>query len=198
MLAKQLIVALAAPLLNLSSTVTTGGASMPQLTTEMNEVLNTLASLGGKPIETLEPSEARKQPTPADAIKALMAVKGITAQSAVTTKETSYPTGGGSQKARLYTPAGKTGASPIILYIYGGGWVIADIDVYDATPRALADATGSIVASIEYRQAPEASFPPLMTTRTQPTNGCSTTPSNGAVFRPVSPWSAKVPVVTWP
>lgn len=31
------------------------------------EVLGVLAGLGGKPIETLEPSEARKQPTPTDA-----------------------------------------------------------------------------------------------------------------------------------
>ncbi len=30
----------------------------------MQEVLTKLASLGGKPIETLEPAEARKQPTP--------------------------------------------------------------------------------------------------------------------------------------
>jgi len=34
---------------------------------EMKELLTTLAALGGKPIETLTPTEARSQPTMADA-----------------------------------------------------------------------------------------------------------------------------------
>ena len=126
---------------------------------DMNEVLKKLATLGGKPIEMLEPREARKQPTPADAVKALMAEKGIVAKSTVTTKDVTYPTGGATQKARIYTPAGAKGPLPIVLYIHGGGWVIADIEVYDSTPRALADAAGAVVVSIEYRHAPEAKFP---------------------------------------
>ena len=47
----------------------------------------------------------------------------------------------------------------MVLYIHGGGWVIADIDVYDSSPRALAKAANAIVVSIEYRHAPEAKFP---------------------------------------
>src|SRR4051812_35892946 len=41
-----------------------------QLTARMQEVLDELAALKGKPIETLTPAEARKQPTIADAAKA--------------------------------------------------------------------------------------------------------------------------------
>jgi len=48
---------------------------------------------------------------------------------------------------------------PVILYIHGGGWVIADLDTYDASPRALANAAGAIVVSTHYRQGPEAKFP---------------------------------------
>ena len=127
----------------------------------MNEVLTKLASLGGKPIETLEPAEARKQPTPADAVKALMKEKNIDPASMpkVTTKDVTYPAGAGTQKARVYTPAGASGPLPVILYIHGGGWVIADIDVYDSSPRALADAAQAVVVSIEYRHAPENKFP---------------------------------------
>src|SRR6476661_7716897 len=43
---------------------------------QMQSVLDKLASLGGKPIESLTPQEARKQPTPTDAVKALMTEKG--------------------------------------------------------------------------------------------------------------------------
>ena len=131
--------------------------SMPDA--DMGEVLAKLASLGGKPIETLEPAEARKQPTPADAVKAVMAQKNITAMPAVTTKDVTYPAGSGTQKARIYMPDGAKGPLPVVLYIHGGGWVIADIDVYDASPRVLAGLTKAIVVSIEYRHAPEAKFP---------------------------------------
>jgi acetyl esterase/lipase len=45
------------------------------------------------------------------------------------------------------------------VYYHGGGFVIADIDVYDATPRAIARGLQAIVVSAEYRHAPEAKFP---------------------------------------
>jgi acetyl esterase len=41
-------------------------------TPEMQAILDELAALGGKPIETLSTQEARKQPTPADAVAKLM------------------------------------------------------------------------------------------------------------------------------
>jgi acetyl esterase/lipase len=37
--------------------------------------------------------------------------------------------------------------------------VIADLDTYDASPRALCNATGAVVVSTHYRQAPEHKFP---------------------------------------
>src|ERR1700686_153967 len=43
---------------------------------EMKELLTTLAALGGKPIETLTPTEARAQPTMADAVNALLKKRG--------------------------------------------------------------------------------------------------------------------------
>ncbi|HEX4534403.1 MAG TPA: hypothetical protein VH000_09240, partial [Rhizomicrobium sp.] len=43
---------------------------------DMQAVLDALAALGGKPIETLSPEEARKQPTPADAAKRVLMKNG--------------------------------------------------------------------------------------------------------------------------
>ncbi len=136
-------------------------AAAPTASPEMQNVLDKLASLGGKPIETLDPAEARKQPTPADAVKAVMKERGMStaADPAVTTKDITYPAGAGIQKARVYIPAAAKGPLPVVLYIHGGGWVIADIDVYDSSPRALAKLTNAIFVSIEYRHAPEAKFP---------------------------------------
>jgi len=47
----------------------------------------------------------------------------------------------------------------VIVYIHGGGWVIADLDTYESSAMALAKKTGAIVASVEYRHAPEFRFP---------------------------------------
>ena len=144
------------------TTVASAAGALPQPDADMKAVLDELAALGAKPVETLTPAQARKQPTPADAVKKVMAKKGLSTapDPAVTTQNVTYKAGDGSmQKARVYKPANASGTLPVVMYIHGGGWVIADIDVYDASPRALAQMTGAIVVSIEYRHAPEAKFP---------------------------------------
>jgi acetyl esterase len=129
---------------------------------DMAAVLDEMAALGGRPIDTLTPAEARKQPTPADAVKSLVEKKTgkpLAPQPVAKVDDTSIPVaGGGSVPARIYTPKGK-GPFPVIVYFHGGGWVIANLDAYDATPRALANATGAIVVAASYRQAPEHRFP---------------------------------------
>ena len=79
----------------------------------------------------------------------------------VTTQDVTYPGGDGSQiAARIYKPSGATaGLLPVVLYIHGGGWVIADLDTYDGSPRVLAKKTNAIFVSVHYRQAPENKFP---------------------------------------
>ena len=59
---------------------------------------------------------------------------------------------------RIYTPK-TAGPFPVIVYFHGGGWVIADKDVYDGGARGLSQAANAIVVSVDYRRAPEAKFP---------------------------------------
>jgi hypothetical protein len=47
----------------------------------------------------------------------------------------------------------------VVLWIHGGGWVLFDIDTYDASCRGVCNKTGAIVVSPDYRRAPEAVFP---------------------------------------
>lgn len=61
-------------------------------------------------------------------------------------------------KVRIYTPEGK-GPFPIFVYYHGGGWVIGDIELTDGSCRMIANQTGSIVVSVDYRLAPEYKFP---------------------------------------
>jgi acetyl esterase/lipase len=101
-------------------------------------------------------------PSPADAVKALVARKtGKPAEpeAVARVEDITIPVADGATvPGRVYRPRGK-GPFPVILYFHGGGWVIAGIDAYDATPRALANAAGAVVVAASYRQAPEHKFP---------------------------------------
>jgi acetyl esterase len=62
----------------------------------------------------------------------------------------------GGVQLRVIRPANPRG---VYLHIHGGGWMIGAADVQDTALRALADATGLVAASVEYRLAPEHPFP---------------------------------------
>lgn len=59
---------------------------------------------------------------------------------------------------RVYTPDGE-GPVPVLVWAHGGGWVLGDIETEDPTGRALANAGDCVVASVDYRLAPEHPFP---------------------------------------
>lgn len=129
---------------------------------DMQAVLDAHAALKPKLIEMLTPVQARIQPSAADAAKAVMRAKGLSTapDPAVTTKDIAYGADP-MQFARIYRPAAAQGATglPVIVYYHGGGWVIADLNTYDAAPRLLSKQLNAIVVSVEYRHAPEAKFP---------------------------------------
>ena len=133
---------------------------MPTPNAQMQAVLDELAALGAKPVNLLTTEQARRQASPTDAVKSLLAKQGrSTAPEAVGSVEDRTIAGpGGSIPIRIYKPAG-AGPFPVVLYIHGGGWVLASIDTYDSSARALTNAAGAIVVSTDYRHAPEFKFP---------------------------------------
>lgn len=64
----------------------------------------------------------------------------------------------GSIPIRLFSPH-KGGELPVIVYFHSGGWVYGDIEGSESFCRHLANLTGSVVASVGYRLAPEHKFP---------------------------------------
>lgn len=130
---------------------------------DMQTVLNKLASFDAKAIEKTIPAQARQQPTIADAVKGVLADQKRSADPAslvpgVTTAERTLPGATGNLPATVYTPSG-SGPFPVVLYFHGGGWVIADRTVYDGGARGLAKQANAIVVSVDYRRAPENKFP---------------------------------------
>ena len=62
---------------------------------------------------------------------------------------------------RIYTPAGvsQSGRLPVTVFFHGGGWVLGDLDSQDHIARIMANRSGTIVVSVDYRLAPEHRFP---------------------------------------
>lgn len=68
---------------------------------------------------------------------------------------------------RLYFPneesmsgdISEKGKYPVLLFFHGGGWVTESVENYDRVCSRMAQSTGHIVMSVEYRLAPEYRFP---------------------------------------
>ncbi|OWK70747.1 alpha/beta hydrolase [Pedobacter sp. AJM] len=127
---------------------------------EMQSVIEKLASYGDKPIETLSAADARKNHTPTDAVMDLIKVNHIKLPAPMvdtTGKDIDVP--GGKVHLRIYTPKSGNGPFPVIVYYHGGGFVIANLDVYNASAQGLAEQVNAVVVSVAYRLAPENKFP---------------------------------------
>jgi acetyl esterase len=70
----------------------------------------------------------------------------------------SVPGPGGDIPLHVHDAAGAT-PRPITLFFHGGGWVFGGHRAYEGTCRLLAAASGTAVAFVEYRLAPEHPFP---------------------------------------
>lgn len=127
---------------------------------EMQVVIEKLSSYGDKPIETLSASDARKNHTPTDAVMDVAKQNNIVVPVAkVDTIGRDIDVEGGKIHLRVYTPKVGNGPYPLIVYYHGGGFVIANLDVYHASAQALAEQVGAVVVSVAYRLAPENKFP---------------------------------------
>jgi acetyl esterase len=65
---------------------------------------------------------------------------------------------GGPLAVRLYTPLGE-GPFPLMVFFHGSGFVLCSLDTHDGMCRNLAAGIGCVVASVDYRLAPEHKFP---------------------------------------
>ena len=130
---------------------------------QMKAVLDELGMMNGKPIESLSAPEARKQPTPTDAVMSLKKKMGqpTTPPPTVKTSNRQISANNITVPVRVYTPTANPEKvdRPVIVYARGGGWVIATLDTYDASCRVLSEKCDAIVLSVDYRVAPENKFP---------------------------------------
>ena len=72
-------------------------------------------------------------------------------------RDVAAPTAGGDLRIRAYRPHEQRGG--VVAYLHGGGWMMGTLESYDTPLRALANASGALVAAIDYRLSPEHRFP---------------------------------------
>ena len=134
--------------------------TLTRANSQMRLVLQQFINANPIPLQTLTPAQARMQPSVADAVKAVLTQqnKSTAPQAVGSVQDTTIPGPAGALPVRVYTPTG-TGPFPVVVYFHGGGWVIATIDTYDSSCRALCNAAQAVVISVEYRKGPENKFP---------------------------------------
>ena len=112
-------------------------------------VLDQLAALNMPEFNTLEPQVARQL--------SVVAPPGEPPQVA-RVEDRTFPGPDGEIPVRVYTPEGD-GPFPALVFFHGGGFVICGLDSHDGVSRALANAGGCVVVSVDYRLAPEHVYP---------------------------------------
>ncbi|PJE18217.1 alpha/beta hydrolase fold domain-containing protein [Legionella sp.] len=113
----------------------------------------------------LQPSKDNKNPRPEtlplEEIRALYAsfsVEPPPNYKAIEIINDVFPRADGNLSYRLYRPM-TPGPHPIIVYFHGGGWALGNLDSDDPICRDLCTRSNSMVISVDYRLAPEYSFP---------------------------------------
>jgi acetyl esterase len=114
-------------------------------------LMDQVAASGIRPFEEASVAEARQT------IMMLATAAGEPEPVAKVENRT-VPGPAGDIPLRVYTPEGR-GPLPILIFFHGGGWVIGNLETHDAVCRLLTNRAGCLVASVDYRLAPEHPFP---------------------------------------
>jgi acetyl esterase len=118
-------------------------------------VLDGIASMGLPPFETLSLEEGRQV---IERIRSFM----VPVEEVVSIEDLPFPGPEGLIGLRVYRPEGE-GLLPAVFYFHGGGFSSGSIDLVDPICRLLANRSGCMVISVDYRLAPEHPYPAAVT-----------------------------------
>lgn len=113
-----------------------------------------LDSIAGQPpFRSLATADARA------AVRQLAAAVDLPSDPSVKSEDIVLDVGTRQLSARVFVPPGIGASGPTIVYFHGGGWTTGDLDSYDSLCRSIAAGTKLRLVSVDYRLAPEATFP---------------------------------------
>src|SRR5919112_1904085 len=111
---------------------------------KVREFLDQAAAAGFPPTHTVSPTEAR------ELMLQRRALLAATPEPVARLEDRTIPGPAGEIPVRIYAPSAAD-ALPVLLFFHGGGWVIGNIDTHDMVCRAVANAAGCMVVSVDYR-----------------------------------------------
>ena len=127
-------------------------AQNPKVDHRVREFLKALNSGGGKPIETLTPTEARKVLVDAQA-----SVHLDLPTCDIEAKTIMY--GGLKVSLTIVRPAGSKAILPAFMFVHGGGWILGDFPTHERFVRDLVADSGFPAVFVNYTPSPEAHYP---------------------------------------
>jgi acetyl esterase len=119
---------------------------------EIQSIVDLMTAVGGPPAHQVPIEEARAAHTRESAIL------GGPGEEVASVRDVTVPGAGGPIPVRVFRPEGE-GPLPVVAYAHGGGWALGSLDGFGPACRALANASGAVIASVGYRLAPEHPFP---------------------------------------
>jgi acetyl esterase len=122
----------------------------PQLDPQAQALLDVMRAAGTPQPYTLPVQEARAS------MRAALTTRGERIELRCV-QDVAVSGGEAPLPLRLYRPA--EGPLPVALFLHGGGWVLNDLDTHDRLCRRVARRSGWLVASLDYRRAPEHKHP---------------------------------------
>ena len=120
---------------------------------DVRRFLDMLEQIGGQGVEEVGAVAGRQQ------MRAMGQLAEAPPRDMAVRKDLACPGPAGDIPLRFYDVKAERGPTPIVIFIHGGGFVIGDIEVYDALCTELSHQLDLPVVSVEYRLAPEHPFP---------------------------------------
>ena len=118
-------------------------------------IIDGWASMGLPPFETLSLEESRQV---IESVRNFM----VPVEDVVSVEDFAIPGPQGDIGLRMYRPEGE-GLLPAVFYFHGGGFCTGSVDLVDPICRLLANRSGCVVISLDYRLAPEHPYPAAVT-----------------------------------
>ena len=118
-------------------------------------IIDGMRAMGLPPFETLSLEEGRQV---IESLRTFM----VPVEEVASVEDFSIVGPQGDIGLRLYRPAGE-GLLPAVFYFHGGGFCTGSVDLVDPICRLLANRSGCVVISVDYRLAPEHPYPAAIT-----------------------------------
>ncbi len=113
-----------------------------------------LNSVPGPKVHEVDPVSAREM------VRAMRGVADLDTPPIAVLRDLTMPAPhGGEITLRLLDPREERTPGPVLVFFHGGGWVLGDLDGYEAPCAEIARALDMPVVSVDYRLAPEHPWP---------------------------------------